>query len=274
MNKSHTTSHLEIRFREKLIEYYRKLGGQQLGWSERKQRQVVSQKIEGETGRQEVEILSRCTHLDGKKLLDVGSGFGEIIAFTGMQGGVVFGIEPEQARIEIGKMRLALNGVAGNICKGVGENLPFQDSTFDIVTCYTVLEHVQNPTAVLRGMVRVLKAGGMLRIKAPTYLWPFESHYCIFYPPLLPERLSRLYLRLRGRNPLFIDGINYTTLHSTLKVLKELGIKNYRNLAEDKICEPESIESRMYRLAARVIKTLHITHQLAPLYPIDLLIQK
>jgi len=274
MSKNHIISHLEIRFREKLIEYYRKLGGQQLGWSEGKQRQVVSQKIEGELGRHEVEALSRYTHLNGKKLLDVGSGFGEIIAFTGMQGGVAFGIEPDQARIEICKMRLALSGIAGNVCIGVGENLPFQDSTFDIVTCYTVLEHVQNPTAVIREMVRVLKAGGMLRIKAPTYLWPFESHYCIFYPPLLPKRVGRLYLRLRGRNPLFIDGINYTTLHSTLKALKKLGIKNCRNLAEDKICEPELMESKMYRFAARVIKTLHITHQLVPLYPIDLLIQK
>lgn len=41
-----------------------------------------------------------------------------------------------------------------------GERTPFPDSSFDLVLCCNVLDHVQDPAAVLREVSRVLQPGG------------------------------------------------------------------------------------------------------------------
>ncbi len=53
---------------------------------------------------------------------------------------------------------------------GVASSLPFEDATFDMVTCQTLLIHVQNPLAVLREMLRVLKPDGLLAVAEPNNL--------------------------------------------------------------------------------------------------------
>src|SRR5919204_2098197 len=47
------------------------------------------------------------------------------------------------------------------------ENLPVEDASFDLVLCTQVLEHVDDPAAVLRELRRVVKAGG--RVLASTH---------------------------------------------------------------------------------------------------------
>jgi SAM-dependent methyltransferase len=48
--------------------------------------------------------------------------------------------------------------------------LPFADRSFDMVTCQTVLIHVRDAKQVLREMLRVLKAGGLLAVAEPKNL--------------------------------------------------------------------------------------------------------
>ena len=52
-------------------------------------------------------------------------------------------------------------------------SIPVQDNKYDAVICTQVLEHVPEPTAVLRELHRVLKPGGMLWLSAPFF---FEEH--------------------------------------------------------------------------------------------------
>ena len=46
-----------------------------------------------------------------------------------------------------------------------GSDLPFDDGTFDLVTIVDVLHHADDPIAVLRSSLRVLRPGGRLVIK-------------------------------------------------------------------------------------------------------------
>ena len=51
--------------------------------------------------------------------------------------------------------------------QGDAEALPFDDGTFDLVTCQTVLIHVADPQAVIREFVRVTKPGGQVIVAEP-----------------------------------------------------------------------------------------------------------
>lgn len=48
--------------------------------------------------------------------------------------------------------------------------LPYEDESFDLVTCSEVLEHVENYRAVLREIRRVLKPGGLMVVTTPNVL--------------------------------------------------------------------------------------------------------
>ncbi len=50
------------------------------------------------------------------------------------------------------------------------EALPFDDASFDLVTCQTVLIHVADVDAALREMVRVLRPGGLVAVAEPSNL--------------------------------------------------------------------------------------------------------
>ncbi len=60
-----------------------------------------------------------------------------------------------------------------------GEELPFHDATFDGAVCDQVLEHVYEPEAVAREIIRVTKSGGLIYVGVPfTYpLHPSPKDY-------------------------------------------------------------------------------------------------
>ncbi|MEN3371119.1 MAG: hypothetical protein V7609_3262 [Verrucomicrobiota bacterium] len=54
-----------------------------------------------------------------------------------------------------------------------GETIPFADNSFDLVTMFDVLEHIEDDSGALREIFRVLKRDGMLILTVPAYrfLW-------------------------------------------------------------------------------------------------------
>lgn len=52
-------------------------------------------------------------------------------------------------------------------------DLRFDDESFDVVTCISILEHVADPPLAITEMTRVLKPGGAIWIQLP---WHFPYH--------------------------------------------------------------------------------------------------
>jgi len=65
-----------------------------------------------------------------------------------------------------------------------GGAIPLDDGVADVVTCFTVLEHVPDERAALAEMRRVLRPGGRLVLTVPNRWWIFETHGADL--PLLP----------------------------------------------------------------------------------------
>jgi len=64
--------------------------------------------------------------------------------------------------------------------RGVGEVLPFKDSSFDAVISIAVLEHVKNPFQCAAELIRVLKPGGDLYCCVP-FLQPYHGYPNHYY---------------------------------------------------------------------------------------------
>jgi SAM-dependent methyltransferase len=64
----------------------------------------------------------------------------------------------------------AEKGVEFELKKGDAHSLPYEDNTFDLVTCQTLLIHVPHPTEVIAEMKRVLRPGGIILCVEPNNL--------------------------------------------------------------------------------------------------------
>ena len=96
--------------------------------------------------------------------LDVGAGNGELIDRLTR----VFHVAPRACDYR-GDL-LAFEGLAADVANLNSEPLPYPDSSFDLVTCTEVIEHLEDYRAALREMARVLRPGGVLVVTTPNVL--------------------------------------------------------------------------------------------------------
>jgi SAM-dependent methyltransferase len=154
--------------------------------------------------------IERYTPLLGKKMLEIGSGFGTGLAIAIAEFGVDgYGVEPSGVGFGQGytasKKLLTANGIdPERVINSTGESLPFADESFDIVYSANVLEHTENPEKVLQEAMRVLRPGGLLYMEMPNFLSYFEGHYMVIEPPILWKPLLAWWVKLVfGRDPAF-----------------------------------------------------------------------
>jgi len=100
----------------------------------------------------------------GKAVLDVACGLGEWLDFFHRVGAArVSGIDLSARAIERCRERMPY----GDFHVGAAEILPFDDGTFDVVTCMGSLEHFVDKPAALREMLRVARPGARFVLLVP-----------------------------------------------------------------------------------------------------------
>jgi len=164
-----------------------------------------------------VELTLQCDLRHGR-VLELGAGMGMFVTVASRLGIDIVGVEPgansyRSLGSAIEKLLSANDLPSDTIISAPAESLPWPDRSFDHVVSFQVLEHVRDPEKVLSEAVRVLKPGGRLYFDMPNYLSFVEGHYGIAWLPALAfsKPIARIYVRLAGRNPNFLDELNFVT---------------------------------------------------------------
>lgn len=93
--------------------------------------------------------------------LEVGCGGGILTEEIAKMGFIITGIDPSEQSLTIAAKHAIDNNLKINYKTGTGENLPFQNNSFDVVFCCDVLEHVSDLPKVIAEISRVLKNEGI-----------------------------------------------------------------------------------------------------------------
>ena len=109
-------------------------------------------------------ICSRVTDRRAR-ILDVGCGTGANLLMLSQYG--------DAEGVDVSEDALAFCRERGldQVRQGAGEELPYDDNTFDLVTAFDVVEHMDDDLAGLREMFRVLRPGGHALIFVPTFMF-------------------------------------------------------------------------------------------------------
>lgn len=108
-----------------------------------------------------LSFFDRHVDWEGKRVLDVGCAGGFMSEAIGEKGASVVGIDPAEDAIAAARSHAEGSGLDVRYDVGVGENLPYDDGSFDAVVCVDVLEHVADLSKTIAEIARVLKPGGV-----------------------------------------------------------------------------------------------------------------
>ena len=141
----------------------------------------------------QISILKSLLSIRNKKVLDIGCGGGLFLSKLESEGAKVTGLELSDIRAHYAKTKHNLEIIKRPIESDFWKER--YSSTFDVVTLWDVIEHVNYPLSTLRSSSYVLKSGGFLFIDTPCR----DSFY---------HRVGEITYRLsNGRFPTFLNAM-------------------------------------------------------------------
>jgi SAM-dependent methyltransferase len=134
--------------------------------------------------------------IDGRSVLDVGTGTGTVAALAVARGAVVVGVDPDAGMLHIARRK----AVGAMLSQQSLPELRWHDGSFDAVVANFVVNHVGDPRAAMRELARVAKPGARVAVT----VWPHpkspalglaeqmlaESGIATVAPERLPEHLD------------------------------------------------------------------------------------
>jgi ubiquinone/menaquinone biosynthesis C-methylase UbiE len=163
--------------------------------------------------------------ISGSKVLVVGGGTGAETVVFSREGAEVTALEPSEDACGIIRDKAKHYQLKNiRVVNGVAEEMDLPSNEFDLMICFTVLEHTQNPEACLEEMVRTLKPKGWLFLVTPDYRGVYEQHYKMLLPLFAPKWVIKWILRRRGRPVEFLDTLQFVNARQVRKKLMRLPV--------------------------------------------------
>ncbi|MBW3623995.1 MAG: class I SAM-dependent methyltransferase [Armatimonadetes bacterium] len=150
-----------------------------------------------EAAKAQLEFVKGLPGGEKKSLLDVGAGLGFFVHEALKAGFDAIGVEPSPKGVEAGNEMLG----PGRMFEGSIEDLP-SDRSFDVITLWDVIEHVERPRELVRSAVTRLQPGGWLVIETGNYQsvdrlmkgpgwWAYHLEHRWYFAPSVMELLLR-----------------------------------------------------------------------------------
>jgi 2-polyprenyl-6-hydroxyphenyl methylase/3-demethylubiquinone-9 3-methyltransferase len=108
-----------------------------------------------------VNYINNMANLEGKTVIDVGCGGGILSESMVKHGAIVTGIDLGAAPLNIAKLHGLESGLKVDYQKISAEEIAdLHPASFDVVTCMEMLEHVPDPSSIVRACAKLVKPGG------------------------------------------------------------------------------------------------------------------
>ena len=154
------------------------------------------------------------------KLLDIGCGIGYFLVEAKKRGWEVYGTEYTDNAIEI------CRNAGINMKQGKLDSSLYENESFDIVTSFEVIEHINNPLEEIKNIHQVLRKGGLFYFTTPNFnsverLILKGEYNVIDYPDHLSYYTKKTINYLLTRNGfkkkrLQTTGISFTRIKTSL----------------------------------------------------------
>ncbi|MFN2152044.1 MAG: class I SAM-dependent methyltransferase, partial [Anaerolineales bacterium] len=147
------------------------------------------------------DILNSLGEIGGKKHLDVACGTGHLVAAASKRGAISEGVDFAPAMVAA-----AQANYSGEYFQTAdASDLPFEDGSFDVVTCSFGLLHMEKPQAAVDEAFRVLKSGGCFAFTLWYGAEDGNDHHAITKAALARHatkdvKLSKNWTQLRSAN--------------------------------------------------------------------------
>ena len=139
----------------------------------------------------------------GRRVLDVGAGFGALALYYAHLGAEVVAVDPNEQRMRVAVEIAKRHGLALSAVAGHAQSLPFHDQSFDLAIannslCYIV--DAQTRRTALAEINRILRPGGWLVVRNPNRLHPRDQFTGLPLLGMLPLPLARRVTDAMGRH--------------------------------------------------------------------------
>ncbi len=108
-----------------------------------------------------LDWIRRYVALDGRKAVDIGCGGGILAEAMAASGADVTAIDMAEGPLAVARLHQMESGADVDYRRSTAEALAAEEAgAYDVVTCLEMLEHVPDPSAVVRSCAELVKPGG------------------------------------------------------------------------------------------------------------------
>jgi SAM-dependent methyltransferase len=229
---------------------------------------IVRDMLSDKRADEQIQALRGWVSLEGKKILEIGSGCGALVVRARACYGLdIVGVEPSlgefSANLSVCSSMLTHFALPADcVADAVAEELPFVDNSFDVIHSSNVFEHVADPEKALAEAVRVLRSGGIMHIVIPNYGSWWEGHYGVLWWPNLSRKMAKLYLKLLGRDTSYVDTLNFINHWHMRRWISRYGgemeVLDWGwPLFEQRVRQQTTPQWSSLALAGRIVRLLH-----------------